>query len=313
MGSALDAHYESVRRFAKPGGPLSPDAPTASVKNPHWWIGVAGQLRPTTPRRHLHDVLLEEARARYPDVVQERRAILLAGPPGAGKSTRLRTMLTAEERATYLHIDADEFKIGLLREALRDGSYASWLLPAEIRQRETAGEQFFPMELAALVHEESSFLAAATRRDALRRGDNVIIDTVLSSQKSANALAAMLDDAGYSVTVIDVEVPFEVSEARIHSRWEHDYRRALQGSDPLGGRWVPSEYARSVFDGPHGRSWPDVVAQHLAETCPAVLVYTVFRTTLDGARAGAAPGATTLVRAERGAPLHPLQPSSDRP
>lgn len=40
-------------------------------------------------RDRLHRRLLEEARAEYPAARAERRAIVLAGPPGAGKPTVL--------------------------------------------------------------------------------------------------------------------------------------------------------------------------------------------------------------------------------
>lgn len=85
--------------------------------------------------------------------------------------------------------------------------------------------------------------------------------------------------AGYDVRVIDVEVPYEISEQRIRQRWAHAYSIALQGGDSLGGRWVPSEYAREVFDGPDGRSKSEVASRALAEQCPAVSRYRVFRTT----------------------------------
>lgn len=70
--------------------------------------------------------------------------------------------------------------------------------------------------------------------------------------------------------MIDVEVPFELSAARIRIRWERAYASALEGGDSLGGRWVPSEYARSVYERSYGRSKSEVAARRLAEQCPAV-------------------------------------------
>src|SRR5699024_4005932 len=55
----------------------------------------------------------------------------------------------------------------LLREALADGSYEVWIKPDAVRDLEAQGERFFPLELAALVHEESSMLAAALREDLI--------------------------------------------------------------------------------------------------------------------------------------------------
>lgn len=185
-------HMDTVRALSEPGQPLAIGAPTASTNNPAWWI--AGQ--PTLTRDLLHERLIDEARAAAPDVEQGRRAIVLAGPPGAGKSTVLNEVLGAD-RDKFLVIDADEFKRDLLRKAQADGSYESWLMPEAIREREAAGEKFFPLELASLAHEESSYLAKALRDDAIASGDNIVVDTVLSSEATALALGETLAAAGY--------------------------------------------------------------------------------------------------------------------
>lgn len=214
---------------------------------------------------------------RSPDVAAERHAIVLAGPPGAGKSTVLDEVLV--DRGRYLVIDADEFKRALLHEAVRDGSYESWIKPEEVADLERAGERFFPLELASLVHEESSRLAKKLRDEAIEEGLNIVIDTVLSSEGVALDLGQQLRANGYNVHVIDVEVPYEVSEARIRGRWVEAYTRALDQGDGLGGRWVPSEYARDVFAGPDGSSTSEASARRLARECDAVTRYQLFRTT----------------------------------
>jgi AraC-like DNA-binding protein len=107
---------------------------TATMNNPAWWVGGA----PTLTRDLLHERLIDEARAAAPDVEQQHRAIVLAGPPGAGKSTVLADVLE-EHRGKYLVIDADEFKRSLLRKAQADGSYDQWLMPDAIREREAQG------------------------------------------------------------------------------------------------------------------------------------------------------------------------------
>lgn len=278
--SAIDAHRESVRALAKPGHALAPDSTNATVNNPQWFSGSGDRLRPRDERRLLHMKLKSEYVEKYPTVRQERRAVVLAGPPGAGKSTILETVL-GDKRADYLTIDADEFKRALLHEALRDGSYEARIVPDAVRQLEAAGEKFFPLELASLVHEESSMLAKSLRAEAIERGDNVIIDTVLSSESGALQIGAQLETAGYRVEVIDVEVPYEVSEQRIAQRWELSYVAALAQEAGLGGRWVPSEYAREVFGGPDGKSRPEAAAERLASDCGAVTAYRLYRTTVE--------------------------------
>lgn len=149
-------------------------------------------------------------------------------------------------------------------------------------EREAAGERFYPLELAALVHEESSYLARQLRDEALRDGVNVVLDSVLSDPQKAVVLGERLRRAGYGVEVIDVEVPYELSKSRIERRWRQSYENALVTGDGLGGRWVPSVYARDVFDLETGRARSQESAARLAETCATVERYRRFWTSAEG-------------------------------
>lgn len=265
-------HMDLIRELSKPGHALSARAATASVNNRDWWCNG----KPTLKRDRLHRRLIKEAHSGIKELEHDRVAIVLAGPPGAGKTTLLHKLL-GMGRNRFLTIDADDFKRLLLDEAIRDGSYEEWLKPDLIRQHEAKGEKFFPLELAALVHEESSYLAQELRKLALRAGDNIIIDTVLSSESVAISLGQELQSSHYTIDLVNVEVTYEISEKRIRSRWEKAYSDALKGADPLGGRWVPSEYAHNLFDDPQGTTKSERAAQALAKSCPAVLRYRVFR------------------------------------
>lgn len=303
---AIDAHRNTVRSFSTPGGPLSPASLNATVNNPQWFSRIGGSLRPRGVRRELHRSIIQEHLAKYPDARQDRHAIVLAGPPGAGKSFTLEKLL-GEREAEYVTIDADDFKQALLNAALNDGSYEQYLVPEAVRDLRQTGEQFFPLELASLVHEESSMLAKRMRSTAITDGYNVVIDTVLSSESGALDLGSQLQDAGYSIEVIDVEVPFALSVQRIAQRWQKSYEEALEqkpGERKLGGRWVPSEYAWDVFNGPDGRSRPEVAAQRLAHECTAVKEFRRYRTTLD--EKGQAVGPVLEVNQHRATHTAPL-------
>lgn len=271
VASKVASHRASLSRLSAAGGPLSPDAPTATVHDRRWFS--EDGARPG--RKVLHERLLDEHRAEQPRVAQERRAVILAGPPGAGKSTVLRKAL-GDDVDTFLRVDPDEFKGKLLQQAVADGSLDS-IKPAEVRALEATGEKFFPMDLAALVHEESSMLAAKARARAMADGDNLVVDGVLSNPQKALALARELEARGYRIHVIDVEVPADVSLRSIEQRWEQDHVGALEGRNDHGGRYVPEPVVREVFDGPGGTSKPQHSAERVAHAVPAVERYQVFR------------------------------------
>ncbi|MFT2753391.1 zeta toxin family protein [Clavibacter sp. Sh2088] len=302
LSQAEENRLAALRELSRPDGPLSPTGPHATISNPRWWDGAG----PTESRDELHERLISDARAAVPDLRQERRAIVMAGPPGAGKTYARRQILGDRERQ-FLIIDADGFKEALLAEAIRDRSYDSDIVPRAVRDHPQIGAAHQPLELASLVHEESSYLAGRARSDSVKRGDNVVIDTVLGSADKARSISAQLEAAGYDVQVVDVEVPFEVSEARIRQRWL-DGNEAARRGEGLGGRWVPSDFARNVFDGPDGRSRPEANARMVAEESPAVSRYRVYRTTAEQAEAKAPPVLETdMSRASRGGPLVPTR------
>lgn len=259
-------HRAALARLSEPGGPLAPGSRKATVRNREWFDDDGD---PLDERGRLHDRLMEQYLAAFPDVRREHKAVVLAGPPGAGKSSVLRQVL-GDEVDSYLRVDPDEFKARLLEQALDDGSYESAIKPAEVKALEAEGEQFFPMDLATLVHEESSMLASNLRDDAMMRGDNLVIDGVLWDADKAVGLGRALAARGYQVEVIDVEVPYEVSLRSIEQRWAQEYVAAREGRSRLGGRDVPTPYVQGVFDGPEGRSKPEHAAERLAREVPEV-------------------------------------------
>ncbi len=279
---AIESHRETVRAYAKPSGPLSTDSAHATTRNVEWFRQGAAGPEPRASRVRLHARLIAEYVDAHPNRRQDHRAIVLAGPPGAGKSTVLAEVL-GKDRDDWLTVDADEFKRGLLLAAVEDGSYETSIKPDLIKERESAGERFYPLELASLVHEESSMIAKQLQSQAMADGTNIVIDTVLSSSAIAQQLGRDLAGAGYQVEVIDVEVPYELSAQRIADRWQRSYEEAITTGAGLGGRWVPSEYARGVYDGPDGRSRPEVAAEFLAQTSPAVMRFRRFRTPSENA------------------------------
>lgn len=343
--AAVAEHMRLVRGLSRENQPLSSGGRTATVSNPRWYTP---EGHPTPGRRALREELVARALARPSATIVaaspvasevtaegvERfgvadlaslvdasdgrpRAIVMAGPPGAGKST-VRAQLLGADAAAWMVIDADAFKDALIDRARRDGSYETWIKPDAVRELEAGGERFFPLEMSALLQVESGQLAQLQRNEAVAAGRDILIDTVLWNQANAQGIGAQLQAAGYAISVVDVEVPYELSMARVMARWEATYREAMAGRDERGGRWVPSEYARTVYGGPRGTRGPSLcesTARALAQTCPAVVSYRLFRAQpgrdVDLAVMLATPARleTQMAREAEGAPLVVVTPS----
>lgn len=252
---------------------MAPGAPGATVNNPSWFVpGLGGaELVPTPERAKLHRDILEQFYDKQGRGDRGQRSIMLAGPPGAGKGT-IRARITQETGQRFVIADPDEFKELLIEDAARRG-WLDELIPDEARE---AGFTLAPMELSALVHEESSHLARRVRTAAINRGANVVVDSVMARESAALQNARDLEQHGYAIEVVSVQVPQELSQARILQRW------ATDSATPLGGRWVPSEYRHDVFAGDHkAASWPDRNARTVAEQVNAVERYRRYFTTME--------------------------------
>lgn len=180
-------------------------------------------------RRDVHDAIVDDLLDAASGVPCEHEAIVAGGLGGAGKSTVLDGH-AAIERARYLTINPD----GIKEEMASRG-----LIP-EI-------EDLSPMEASDLVHEESSHVAKLLAGRAMRDGKNIIWDITMSSASSTEQRLSDLDEAGYTVKGIFVDIGIDVAVQRAaarHRQGHEDYRAGIG----FGGRYVPPEVIEAQAD-----------------------------------------------------------------
>lgn len=126
---------------------------------------------------------------------QERRALVVMGPPAAGKSSLIEPLA---RRFGALVVDADDIKAKL--------------------------PEFDRGRGAGLVHEESAALALIMRDRAIARGDALALPIVGSSADRVAGELAALRAAGYHVTLVYNDLPIEKAVERAIRRFRADGR-----------------------------------------------------------------------------------------
>jgi Zeta toxin len=184
----------------------------------------------TEGRTVMHNTIITDLYTAAEDVPCERRATLIGGLPGAGKTTVLEQHLGID-RSLYLTINPGEIKEEMAKRGM---------IP------ELTG--LTPMGASDLVHEESSYISKQLALRATADGKNVIWDITMSSRGSTENRISDLRGAGYSrIEGVFVDVSAEASMRRADARHRggHDSYCAGYG---LGGRFVPGEVVRSQAD-----------------------------------------------------------------
>jgi hypothetical protein len=183
-------------------------------------------------RRHFRkSVVKKYLGLRSPQV--GRLAIVTAGPPGSGKTTLLHAQVPT--LTNYRILDADIVKDYLIDQALSDGIYNHLL-----SRRLADGHCISPRELAPLVHRESTALIDQMRQICVGRGENVVIEGTLTWSGQGPQIFGELAASRYtSVEVFGVETDRATAHAQALSRWWGGRQLWINGTDPLGGRFMP--------------------------------------------------------------------------
>lgn len=270
--------------LSMPGGPLTINAPHSTLEDRNHFRIVRGEAVPKGARRKLHTALLQAWSEATTNPGRRRRAMVFAGPPAAGKSTLMRAL--GSDASGHRRIDADDFKALLLGNAVLDDSLPA-MLPESLR---TVRTQFYPLELSALVHRESTLLQERALNASMRAGEDLAIDGTLANKYWAEKLINQLANFGYSIHLVDVETDMDVALERVLMRWRMGYQRALDHpADPeaaMGGRWLPSTAVTRLFGETReadsmpllGRSVSELNVREIATAVPEVCRYDLYRT-----------------------------------
>ncbi|HEY4568698.1 MAG TPA: zeta toxin family protein [Kribbella sp.] len=261
-----DARRLRLESLSRAGGPLTSRSPQASVSNPEWY-GSDGRATPA--RAELHKRLLNEYEAESPEVPQNRQAVIIVGPPGAGKSSVRDDIMkdTGTTPAQWRHLDPDDFRDRLAGAMRADGSLNQVVPPEAADLRPT------PRELSSQLFVESAKLTQAAQKDAITRGDNLMIEGAYADEKRLGDLVKSLEKQGYDVQLATVDVSPQDAQERAEQRYRDGASRAAepgaQGKEALGGRFVPAESLAGHFD-EEGRPKATGAAQAVAAQRPGV-------------------------------------------
>lgn len=190
-------------------------------------------------RDFLHQVWRDKHGDELPN---ERQMMLMAGLSGSGKGTVLNELGKTQghggpfDASRYLGIDADDMK-----ERMVDYGMVPQI------------PGLSPMEMAPLIHEESSHLANSLARKAYSRGTNVLWDTTLGSPNAVGKRLGDMQQHGYTGHGLYVHTAAPTAQQRSEGRFRRGVEEYELEGKGRGGRYVPqAAYAEQLTKGTQG-------------------------------------------------------------
>lgn len=217
--------------------------------------------------KSISDAYMQRAQA---EGVRGGRAIVMAGPPGAGKSRGVESVHEAlgsersaelgVDESNFITVDADDIKQLLLGfpvegidvdPALLAGAKEHWdhLIAVAAPDVLEDGRQLQRGELSTLVHPLSTALADGVRRDLIETQVDIKVEGTLRWMESPTVgqgptLVRELEGAGYrQVSIVAVDTPSELCLEGARMRWEIP---RSQGN--AGARYTPPDAVLSCFE-----------------------------------------------------------------
>lgn len=177
-------------------------------------------------RSELHDEIINDILNKYKNVSNDKKFILSAGLPGAGKTTVLSNIKEIDLQ-NYAIINSDDIKEAMIEKNM---------IP-EIRG-------LTPLECANLIHEESAYISDMLQLKLCEQGKNIIYDMTSKTLKSVNNRISVFKNQGYRIedaTMIFVDIKIETSKNRAYNRYMEGINNYIIGKSTQGGRYIPEE------------------------------------------------------------------------
>lgn len=228
-----------LEKFCSPGGELHMDSESATWRahsitktDPYSALYSAARVR-------VHKRLIDEFIASHEEIATDGYAVVTAGPPAVGKSTRLNM---EGYDSTWRRIDPDYFKARLIEHDLRTGLVS---VPPSLANGSLAdGQALMPLELSGLYHRESAVLANKAQYVCMGLRENIIIEGTLSWKDLVEATLDDLKSNDYRrLDVLIVGAPLQVVLEQSLKRW---WSARSEGSG-LGGRFTPASVIKSMY------------------------------------------------------------------
>lgn len=177
-------------------------------------------------RADVHDKILRDLDKQAEKVPHAGKCLVLAGPPGSGKSSFLRSegarlgvKQTDGVPTNYVTLNPDDFKDKL---------------PVDMDRY----PGLKPNEIAFLKHEESSYLCKRAVARLMSKGVNVILDVTLADAKSAvdKYVKPYGDKYDYQVALVDGDISNSYHNAGLR----YKALDKVTGQRTYGGRYLPT-------------------------------------------------------------------------
>lgn len=173
------------------------------------------------------------------DIPREKKALVLGGPPAAGKSFSLKPGESAGSLGVVAWEPPDDIPDGATHVVINPDIIKEMMVEADMLPDDLPPE-IMPREAVSVIHAESNFLSMLFMSRLAAMGTNIAYDSTMANDGHVKKNLRAVAEAGYSFSGLYVGIPKDESRTSSLKRYVSEAT-----SNPLGGRFVPSEASSS--------------------------------------------------------------------